>query len=122
MSSSALRRHIARGGERGLNNPGRQSARMPQICLLKRRTMSRTCVAAQRPPRAVGMPRALSCAAIPLYQCAPAARISAITGDSARARASAWATITCLAAARASCVNLPLIGTTNRVVDTMMMV
>ena len=71
--------------------------------------------------RAVGMPRALSCAAIPLYECTPAARISAITGDSARARVSAWATIACLAAARASCVNLPLIGTANRVVDTMMM-
>jgi hypothetical protein len=47
--------------------------------------MSRTCVAAQRPPRAVGIPRALSCAAMPRYECTPAARISAITGASDRA-------------------------------------
>jgi hypothetical protein len=84
----------------------------PRIYLPERSTMSRTCVAAQRPPRAVGMPRASSCAAIPLYECTPAARISANTGASARARLSAWATIACLAAARASRVNLPLIGST----------
>jgi hypothetical protein len=58
----------------------------PRIYLPERSTMSRTCVAAQRPPRAVGMPRASSCAAIPLYECTPAARISANTGASARAR------------------------------------
>ena len=70
--------------------------------------MSRTCVAAQRPPRAVGMPRASSCAAIPLYEWAPAARISAITSASPHARVSAWATIACRAAARALCVNSPV--------------
>jgi hypothetical protein len=57
-----------------------------------RRTMSRTCVAAHRPPRAVGTPRASSCAAMPLYERTPVARISAITGASAWARMSAWAT------------------------------
>ena len=72
--------------------------------------MSRTCVAAQRPPRAVGIPRALSCAAMPRYECTPAARIPANTGASARARVLAWATIACLAAARASRVNFSLIG------------
>jgi hypothetical protein len=69
--------------------------------LLERRRISRTCVAAQRPPRAVGMPRMPSCDAIPLYECTPAARISATMGSSARARASARATMACLAAARA---------------------
>ena len=40
---------------------------------------------------------------MPLYDCTPDARISAITGDNARARVSAWVTIASLARTGVAC-------------------